>query len=47
MQNERIDHDCMVQMVQKPTQMEALGILFQIKKEKFLETKGVNYACKP
>ena len=47
MQNGHIDHDCIVQMAQNPTQMKYLGILFQIQKEKVAETKGVNYACKP
>ena len=40
MQNERIDHDCTVQMAQNPTQMEALGMLFQIQQRKIFKNKG-------
>ena len=47
MQNERIDHDCTVQMEQNPTQMKAFGMFFHIQEVLVVETRGVNYACKP
>ena len=47
MQNDCIVLNCMDQMAQNPTQMEALGVFFQIQKNLVAETKGVNYACKP